>query len=369
LLALRKGQVMAKPSQHRNRWRIRWIDAFGKRRSEVYERYDDADFALKRHQVEAEEVRRGLRSLEVSDKTFSELCDYWLQYRTVRKRRQRDDQSIIRCHLLPEFRKIRLSEITVELVDRFIAARGHLHKKTVHNYLTLLISMLNLAHSLGWIFKVPKIKKPKISLFSNDFPFLKTEEDIRIFLLAAKEENESVFNLYASAIYTGLRQGELAALRWDDVDLERRLITVQRSFGGPTKAGDVRYVPILDPLLPLIREWKLRCPNHLVFPNQAGQMQHPSSRVFKQVFRRILARAQIKTPITFHGLRHTFASHWVMGGGSLFKLQQILGHKSTQMTMRYAHLSPNAFSEDYLRLGSSWGAENASVYRFDRSRN
>jgi hypothetical protein len=50
--------------------------------------------------------------------------------------------------------------------------------------------------------------------------------------------------------------------------------------------------------------------------------------------------------LTFHDLRHTFASHWVMKGGDLFKLQKILGHKTVQMTMRYAHLQPGVFAED-----------------------
>jgi len=51
--------------------------------------------------------------------------------------------------------------------------------------------------------------------------------------------------------------------------------------------------------------------------------------------------------IVFNDLRHTFASHWVMNGGDMFKLQKVLGHKSVQMTMRYAHLTPNAFENDY----------------------
>ena len=62
--------------------------------------------------------------------------------------------------------------------------------------------------------------------------------------------------------------------------------------------------------------------------------------------------------ITFHDLRHTFASHWVMHGGDLYRLQKILGHKSVQMTQRYAHLAPEAFKQDWGRLGTDLpGAE------------
>jgi hypothetical protein len=68
-----------------------------------------------------------------------------------------------------------------------------------------------------------------------------------------------VFALYATAVFTGMRAGELGGLRWDDVDFDKRLVTVQRSFDGPIKAGDIRYVPILDALLPVLRAWRLRC--------------------------------------------------------------------------------------------------------------
>lgn len=177
---------------------------------------------------------------------------------------------------------------------------------------------------------------------------------------AAEPEGPMTYALIATAIYTGARAGELAGLRWDDVDFNRRLITIQRSFEGPTKADDVRHVPIVDALLPILREWRLRNPLKWVFPNEWGRMIGPSSRVFQESFHRILTRAgfpkverngRSRPYLRFHDLRHTFASQWMMKGGDLFRLQKVLGHKSTQMTQRYAHLAPDAFAEDYARFG------------------
>jgi integrase len=105
---------------------------------------------------------------------------------------------------------------------------------------------------------VPKFRKPKVAAFSRDYQWLRSDDEVRRFLFAARAEYEHVFAFYAIAIYAGMRAGELAALEWPDVDLERRLITVQRSFDGPTKSDRVRYVPILDPLLPSLRQWRLR---------------------------------------------------------------------------------------------------------------
>ena len=70
---------------------------------------------------------------------------------------------------------------------------------------------------------------------------------------------------------------------------------------------------------------------------------------------------RVRRYLTFDGLRHTFASAWMMRGGNIFKLQKILGHQSMAMTERYSHLSPNLFAEDYSRMGSGLSAPAASA--------
>ena len=166
--------------------------------------------------------------------------------------------------------------------------------------------------------------------------------------------------LYATAIYSGARAGELAGLEWADIDFAQRLIHIRRSFDGPTKSKRTRKVPILDPLLPLLREWRLQHPGKLVFTNRDNAMLQPSGRVFQEVLHRVLKRAGFPMVesngkqchyVKFHDLRHTFASLWMLGSGDIFKLQKILGHKSQAMTQRYAHLDPNAYRGDYGRLG------------------
>jgi integrase len=209
--------------------------------------------------------------------------------------------------------------------------------------------------------KAPRIHKPKVRLINRDYSYLRTDEEVGRLLRSAETEDEHVHVLYALAIFTGMRAGELAGLLWADVNFDQRLITVQRSFNGPTKSDDVRYVPILDALLPLLRAWRLRHPGRLVFTNRDGNMLQPSARVFQEVFHRVLARGGFPNIercgkriryIRFHDLRHTFASAWVRKGGDLFKLQKILGHKTVQMTMRYAHLQPTAFEADFARFAS-----------------
>ncbi len=177
-----------------------------------------------------------------------------------------------------------------------VATKSHLNRKTVANHLTLLGSLLRLAVELEWMPRAPRVRKPKVRLISQDFAYLRTDDEIARFLRAAREEGEAVHALYATAIYTGARAGELAGLHWDAVNLERRLITIQRSFDGPTKADDVRYVPVVDALLPILRAWRLRHPGRLVFTNRDGEMLRPSGRVFQETLHDVLDAAGFDLP-------------------------------------------------------------------------
>ncbi|MCB1153830.1 site-specific integrase, partial [bacterium] len=209
--------------------------------------------------------------------------------------------------------------------------------------------------------RLPKVSKPKP--YRQNFAYLKNDNQIRAFLESAKDHGEGPHAFFATAIFTGMRAGELFGLRWADVDLERRLITVRRSFDKPTKSGHVRHVPILDVLYPVLRSWRLQNANDLVFPNAAGNMHTPSPRLVKETFPAILKTAKLP-PMRFHDLRHTFASQWVMRGGDLFKLQKILGHADQQMVQRYAHLAPEAFDSDRNIFGTDAPqADNVATLR------
>lgn len=169
--------------------------------------------------------------------------------------------------------------------------------------------------------------------------------------------------LLTVAIYSGLRQGELGGLRWSDVELEgeRPQITVRYSFNGPTKNGKVRRVPLLTPALEALQAWKPLCPKHVddvVFPTVTGERRRkgddagwsdqcrrrdpvtgiPTKRVGWKTLAGITRR------VRFHDLRHTTASHLVMGSWgrswTLTEVKDMLGHSTTAVTERYSHLSP-----------------------------
>jgi hypothetical protein len=204
---------MARPTKHYGKWRIRWVDEHRCRQSETFDTRDEAVFAQQKHELEAKEIKRGLRGSIQPNKTVGDICDYWLERRVPLKRSPKDDRSIIRRHIRPLLGDVRLRDLNVGHADLLRAERTYLDLKTVHNILTLLISMLNVAVDLGWLARVPRIHEPRIPLFSNGFSYLRTKEEVARFLRAAKTEGELPYAFYATAIYTGMRQGELAGLR------------------------------------------------------------------------------------------------------------------------------------------------------------
>lgn len=367
---------MAAPERFRDKWRIRWTDHTGKRRAALCPTFDEAKRTLRAHEAEVDAIRAGAKAPPPVPHTFDELCDYWLTHHAPEKRSRKDDESIIRRHLRPAFGALELPALGVVQLDAFRQSKRELSTKTLGNVLTLLGSMLRLGVDLGWLAVLPRIKKPKPLDHRAGFAFLETSEQIDRFLRAAAEAGVDVFVLYATAVYTGLRSGELAALRWSDVSLPRRMITVQRSHDGPTKNGRTRHVPIVGTLLPILTDWRKQNPSELVFPNRDGNQHAPSARIFQERLHMVLDSAGFERPksgrnvhaLHFHSLRHTFASHWAMSGGDMWKLQRILGHQSIDMTMRYSHLCPDAFAADYDRFGPApqVGTGASALPGFDR---
>ena len=184
------------------------------------------------------------------------------------------------------------------------------------------------------------------------FDYLSIEEANRFLAYTnQKHENKNrwVYLLYLLAMNTGMRWGEIIALKWDKVDLARKLIIISRSYceasksiQETTKGRRIRYVGINSALLPELWSHKgtgSSCQN-LVFSLNGRVLDLKNFK--RDRFRKDLTEAGLRE-IRFHDLRHTFASHHVMKGGSLYDLQKLLGHSGIDTTERYAHLSPESF--------------------------
>jgi len=160
--------------------------------------------------------------------------------------------------------------------------------------------------------------------------YLTDEERERLLAVCRVSSWSRLYMLVLMAITTGARQGELLALRWSDVDLERAVAYIATS-----KNDEPRVLPLTETVRIEMQRIKRREPDALVFasPRRPAQAMNPAA-----AWRRAVAAARIPN-FRFHDLRHTCASYLAQQGASLLEIADVLGHKQLQMVRRYSHLS------------------------------
>lgn len=182
-----------------------------------------------------------------------------------------------------------------------------------------------------------QVKKPK---FDNKRIAFFTHEQADMLLEKLKEKSEKLRNMALLSLHTGMRAGEIFKLKWVDIDLSEGLISVKDAKGGSRVSfmtGEVKAI------------FQANKPenNHadeLIFKSNTGEMIKQISNSFDRVIDDLGFNEGItdrRQKLTFHNLRHTYASWQVMNGTPLYTVQQLLGHKTIALTERYSHLAPN----------------------------
>jgi integrase len=371
------GSVFNRGTRDRPSWYGKFKDRDGKWRMV---RTKQATKVQARRWIEEREARvsQGKPAIEAptNEKTFAELASYWLENHSAAACTSHHDNVSRMKHLLAAFGRVKVSEITAQRADELKARMSRETKtkdatgakvakwrpNTINRTLALLRKCLNDAVRWDWLPHAPKVRLLPVP--ETDFEYLPRDETERLLSWARANAPEE-FPLYATAIYTGARMGELYGLRWSDVDLDGGLITIRRSYDRAfTKSKKVRRVRINRQLSIILRDWRTRCPaGELVFARAKGGMR---ARERPPVgFEKHLTAARCR-PVHFHGLRHTAASLMVMSGISLRAVQVTLGHSTIQVTERYAHLAPDFMEREADRLSldvGGWG----EVIKLDRS--
>lgn len=389
------GDVLNRGTRANPRWYCRYVDIDGKRkqrktkqptkeRAKDYLAKIEARIALGLIGVPEptpEEAERATITVDELIKHFLGKVEGKLGHAPPRIKDlasyRRDAKSCFKVRVSPSIGTRAAASVTTRDVeamrDKLIGEKRA--AASVVQSLAILSKLYNWARKAGLIEcanPVQGVERPRAAV---SLDFLSHEETSRLLAVAEEEaiadgaEYEAILRwpMVAVAVFAGLRKGEIAGLRWGDTALDASRLDVLRSYTLAPKSGKPRHVPIHPEVGRALRWWKERCPateEGLCFPVevQPRPTRKPRPEPKPPTYRMgapedghglvdLLARAECHAPDhPWHGLRHTFASHFVMAGGNLFTLQRLLGHATPDMTMRYAHLAPSFLSGEITRL-------------------
>lgn len=314
-------------------------------------------------------IRRG-EYFEPSEATVSEYMRRWLKLRAEGKQLAPSTvhgyEAAIRRYIDPELGDCHIARLTALRLEEFLAklaapadrnGKG-LSSKTVFNVYGVLHSAMESAVSWGIIEKNPmdKVKAPRVR--KREVSAASIEEVIK--LRSAIDKSRYRIPILI-ALATGMRRGEVCGLRWEDFDADRCALRVcramtqipgQRPFPKDTKTGEPRTVPIPEALARILKahrleqlQDKLACgaayanDGNWICVDRFGEMITPDA--ITRGFMRL--RDRLGIPISFHGLRHTQATHMLLSGVPASVVAERLGHANTTMTLNvYGHVLPHA---------------------------
>jgi integrase len=345
------------------RWALRWYEN-GRRRFKTYATRDLAEKVLAKIVRDMAVGGAGLPRDYDESPNLDALATPWIERRKKTHRSAKDDRCRWKLHLGPAFGRMKPYEVNAATIRRFVEdklAEG-LNPTTVGHCIRQLSSLYADIVEAGHAPSNPVATLPRSTrrLYKSIYdtrstPFLERPVDIRRLYLALPEPYSMIF-IFGEQ--TGCRVGEILGMHWRDIDLPGRKIHVRQQMQDgklcPLKDRESRIVPLQDSLTPILEEWKLKTggvgplftPTH---PTRGGRpdIGRPAQFVRPCTVHKALAAAlaacELPKLTLYQATRHTFASQWVMNGGSMEMLSKILGHSSTSTTQHYAHLAPDFF--------------------------
>lgn len=290
---------------------------------------------------------------------YSEWLKKWIDDYVKPYRKQRTVErysEMVRLYLAPMLGEMEMDEISRDVLQEFViyllnkgntkTGKG-LATNSVNGIISVLKASIGVAHSLGISKTDPteKIRRPK-------------SKEKRVECFTEREQKTLELNLINShktkmkgiliCLYTGIRIGELLALEWRDIDLEKGFLIINKSchYGmgddgryrrfteEPKTDSSIRIIPIPRELLSIIKSMKRLAKTQYVIEENGKNV---SVRSYQKTFELLLKKCNLPKK-GFHSLRHTFATRAIECGVDVRTLAEILGHKDPSVTLkRYAH--------------------------------
>ncbi len=370
----RKGENIRRRSD--KRWEARYIagrsedgkalykSVYGKTYSEAKEKRMQAQAAL----INGETGSK--RSKSHNKAYFDDVCRKWLQNKKnskIKESTYNKYYGICDRYIIPEFKNIECSDVTPDMVNDFIDNIVLLSDNTVNTIIIVLNSIIRMA-SDNDMMKPFKVKARKYESKDIIVPSKEELESLIRSMLSSDPELQDLSRLgIIICLFTGIRIGELCALRWSDIDLDNELITINKTmqriqnlsdkenvFSVPSSGmgrksegltyisisnaktkSSMRIVPLKPSLVELLKI--MSAGKHASAFFLSGNACPVEPRTMQYRFKRYLKEAGIKD-YKFHVLRHAFATRCVELGLDIKTLSEVLGHASVNITLnRYVH--------------------------------
>jgi integrase len=308
-----------------------------------------------------DQARRGtLPGLVRTGATFADAATEFLRYaehdRALKPSTLRGYRSILNAYLLPAFGERTLEQITsadIEAWRRQLASvrfgddpERRDSRPLANNSKNRIVILLHGVFARACkvygltVNPVASVEHHPVRT-SGDIDVFSPEEVWALVRAAACEQDGAIF---LTAAFTGLRRGELIALRWRDVDFTGSVLRVRASYAGGAltapKSGKVRSVPlapeVAQALAQLSRRERFMGEDDLVFPGELGD--HLDGSALRRRYSAAVGRAGLRQ-LRFHDLRHTFGTRMI-AKADIRRVQEWMGHADVQTTMRYLHYAP-----------------------------
>ncbi len=296
--------------------------------------------------VDPQQAKEDKRNQKTLSHLFQEDYLPYLPYLQWRNRSWKTDEQRFRIHLQPLFGNLLLEEITVTRIQNMQQMLlKRLTPATANRVLALLKAIMTWASKAGLIKENPAMRVSLLRENNQRDRYFSPDEIRRLFWAADQHESFYTGQYVKMLLLTGLRRAELAEAKWQHYNKEEKTLYIPH-----TKNGHSRVLHLNHMAVDLLNYLPVRPENPYLFPGhrKGKPLQNPTKG-----FQRMLTRAGIdKEGVCLHTCRHSVATLIVSNGGTLFDVQSQLGHRSSQTSLRYAHLHNTRMQQTSQRIAN-----------------